>query len=152
MSNIVEEIIDAGKTKIQTILPDFKELLYATDLETNACGKLDNRFGFLAGGATFKTGGSMGFTTMDHSFEVILTDEMKNQDSDAPLQNKTNKLFEYMNEVIKCFEKQKLILATPTNCILIITGVSLEKPEFLNENSGVALRANFNFQYRFKTC
>ena len=152
MSNIVEEIVDAAKAKIETLLPDFKELFYATELELNQCGKLDNRYGFLPEGASFLTGKSMGFVTMEQTFQAIVTDEAQNKDSDAALQLKTNKLFEKAHEIVRCFQSQKLILATPTNCVLLVSGSSLEKPGFLNDNTSVVIRINFSIQYRFKAC
>lgn len=150
MNDIVTEIIEAGKILIQSILVDHSELYYADNLDLNACGEMIKRFGFIAQGATFVEGRSMGFTTMDHDFQIILTDEFNLKDDDRIMQNIKNKMFGELHEVLKDMQKKKLVLATPTNLVTIINGSSFEVPEVLGDNMGIALKLNLNIQYRFK--
>jgi len=150
MSNIVEEIVDASKTLIQSILPDYSELYYANNLDMNACGELIKKFGIISQGASFAEGRAIGFTTMNHDFQIILSDEFNLKDDDAALQDTTNKMYAQLHAILKDMQKKKLVLATPTNLVMIINGSSFEIPEVLGDNMGVALRLNLNIQYRFK--
>jgi len=150
MPKIVEEIIAASNTLIQATLPTFKPLLYAYDLEMNAEDRLNDRFAIIPTGAESVSGRSLGFLTIDHNFQIILTDQAQDKDSDAPLRLKVNQLYEQGYLLLKEFAQKKLPLPTPTNLVLLITGNGFESPELLVQNKGVALRMNINIQYRIK--
>lgn len=150
MSNIVEEIVVASEALIQATLPTFKPLQYVLNLEMNAEDRIAKRFGFVPEQTTSVTGRSIGFLTVDHAFQIILTDSSIDKDSDAPLREKTYKLYEQAYLLLKEFAQKKPTLPTPTNQILLITGNGFELPQNLSHNSGIALRMNINIQYRIK--
>lgn len=150
MSNIVEEIIVESEALIQATLPTFKPLQYVYDLEMNAEDRLNERFGIIPTAAESVSGRTLGFLTVDHNFQIILTNQALDKDSDAPLREKVNALYEQGYLVLKEFAQKKLNLPTPTNLVLLITGNGFESPELLVQNKGVALRLNINIQYRIK--
>ena len=147
---IVKEIIDETKNILDALLPDMKRLSYEHDLLNNSERELTNRFGFIAQEANFKEGSALGFTTMEHTFQLILTTDYQNKDSDAAQSEALNSLYSKVHSVLKDLQKKSITLPTSGYRVLLVSGVNFEAPEFLAENSTIILRTNLIYTYRFK--
>jgi len=147
---IVEEIISEVKQVLAPILTDYSLLDYEYNVELNSERGLDKRYGFISGLATFAEGRALGFTTMNHTFQLILVDDYQNQDDEGALRAALFKQYELSQNALKDLQKSRLTLPTIGNRVLLISGQSYEEPETFSDNSIVVLRANFNFQYSFR--
>lgn len=148
--NIVSEIIEEAKVIIAAELPDYAELDYTYALDANECRGKEKRYGFTPSIATFIEGRSMGFTTMDHTFLITLVDSYANHDDDFKQQASLNNLYTDMQKLIAKFNKKPFTLPTASNKILLVSGATLEEPEFIDSNSVAVLRATINIRYYFK--
>jgi len=147
---IVTEIINETKLTIAALLPAFTALDYEYDILKNSERGLAKRYGFIPEDATFKEGSALGFTTMEHTFQLILTTDYMNKDDDSAQANALQSLYEAAHKVLKDLQKKSLTLPTSGYRVLLISGISFETPEHFDENSTVVLRANFNYTYRFR--
>lgn len=147
---IVEEIIIAAKTQLDILLLGYSELAYQYLLQNNNERGLSKGYGFTAGAASFVEGRAMGFTTMNHTFILTLVDDFQNKDSDEAARNTLMKMYETSQNALKQLQKSKLALPTPTNQVLLISGLAFEDPDINAVNSTVTLRLNFNIQYKYR--
>ena len=152
---IVEEI----QTAVKALLPaltndadrgDGKQLDYEYNIDLNSDRGYTNRFGFIPGNATFAEGRAMGSTTMNHTFTLILTDDFQNKDDDTAQNTALLLMYKKVQDALKELQKSKLALPTPTNQVLLISGLTLDDPIFNEDSTIAALRANFVIQYRYR--
>lgn len=148
--DIVRQILDETKNVIAGLLPSFSQIDYENNVALNSDRGLTKKYGFIVKEGSFVNGRSIGFTTIDQNFELFLTDTFLNKDDDAPQVNKTNELYDKMHLVLQELQKSPLALPTAGYRVLLISGLSFEAPEYINENGSVILRLNLNYQYRFK--
>ena len=146
-------IVSEIQVAIKDLLPALTghtQLDYEYDLGPNPENGYSKRFGFIPKAADFAEGRSMGFTTMNHTFQLILTDDFSNKDEDVEQNTALMGLYTIAETVLKDFQKSRLALPTSTNKVLLISGLTFEDPEFSSDNSVVVLRTNFVIQYRFR--
>lgn len=147
---IVSEIITEVKLIIDALMPAYSRLEYEHDISKNNERTLTKRFGFIPQDANFKEGSALGFTTMEHNFQLSLISDYINKDDDSAQANALNNLYANAHEILKSLQKKPIALPTSAYRLLLISGISFEAPEHLDDNSIVILRANFNFMYRFR--
>jgi len=148
--DIVSEIITAFKAEIETIT-GFSQIDYEFDIFANSERSYNKRFGFIPLDATFAEGRAMNSTTMNHIFQLILCDDYQNKDDDSALGTVLNSLYAQANGLLVELQKKAIHLPTIGHQVLLVSGISFDLPEVLEDNNGVvALRCNFNIQYRFK--
>ena len=147
--DIVKEIVTASKSAIAALLPDYSQLDYEYDIQKNSDRANPKGYGFVPLSADFVEGKSLGFTTMAHRFQIILTTDFLNQSSDSEQALAIQELYEKMHVLAQDFMSKKLALPTASYKVLLVRGLSFEEPEFFDDNKLVALRANLEMQYRF---
>jgi len=147
---IVDEIIVACKTVLDTLLTDYSQLPYQYNIVQNNEKDIDRGYSLAAGGASFVAGRSIGFTTIDHEFVLSLVNTYNNRDCDDDLQKVLNEQYALVQNVLKELQKSRLQLPTPSNRVLLISGLNIDEPEILAENNSVVLRANLNIQYNYQ--
>lgn len=150
MSNIVSEITAEGLNIIANELPDYTALDYSYALEANECRAKNSRYGFTPAGADFVEGRALGFTTIDHVFTITLLNAYANKDDDSKQRTSLDKLYTDMQKLIAKFNKKPFTLPTPENKILLISGASIEPPEFIDDNAVSVLRASITIRYYYK--
>ncbi len=146
-------IVSEIQVAIKALLPGITghtQIDYEYDIELNSDKGYEKRFGFIPEGAAFADGRSLGFTTMNHAFQLILTDDYKNKDDDTKQNTALMALYTAAEDVLKQLQKSKLALPTPGNQVLLISGLTFDDPGFTGDNGTVALRANLNIQYRYR--
>lgn len=146
---IVDEVIVAVKALLPG-LTGYSQLDYEYDIDLNSDSNYTEKFGFIPLSANFVEGRSIGFSTIDHTFQLILTNDFLNRDDDTNQHTALMQLYDKAQGTLKELQKSKLALPTPTNKVLLISGQSFEDPEFSSDNSTVALRVNFIIQYRYR--
>lgn len=147
---IVTEIVDAARPIIEGILTGYSRMDYEYIVNSNSERSLEKRYGFIPSSASFVDGNALGFTTIDHVFTLTLTDTYLNRDSDDALRSVLFDQYAKVQDILCELQKSKLDLATPSNRLMLITGLSIDEPEILEENSIVVLRAVFNFRYQYR--
>ena len=147
---IVKEIITEVKQTLTALLPTYSQLKYEYDISKNNEKGLTKGFGFIPKAASFKEGSAMGFTTMEHTFQLILTTDYFNKDDDEAQANATQDLYAQVHGILKDLQKSSITLPTSGYRVLLISGIDFEDPEHFDENSSMALRSNFIITYRFK--
>lgn len=150
MIDIVDEIIVEALRLIPLSCPDFaKELDYVYDLEMNSSDSMEKRFGFIPLSSD-SVSGVMSAKTFDHTFQVILTEEVDNQDSDKDMREKISLLYSCMFKICEDFKANCFVLSDPKQQVKQVKPGGFDIPEILENNNGVALRMNLIFQYSFR--
>lgn len=152
MTDIVSEICDKAIERIPIACPDFEDQLdYVYDLQMNSADSMEKRFGFIPLGAR-PVPGTNGAKTYDHTFQVILTEEVSNDGCDKDMRDKIKSLYPCLFAICEDFIKNKsLCISNATTTIIQVKEGEVDIPEILGENDGVALRMNLVFQYRIRT-
>lgn len=148
--DIVAEITEEVKLIVEGLYPACKRLDYEYEIEKNNEKGLTDRFGFIPAGASFKEGSALGFTTMEHTFNLILTTDYQNKDDEAPQRAALEAQYAKAHCILKTLQKKNLTLPTSGYRVTLISGISFDAPEHINDNSVVILRTDFNIQYRFR--
>lgn len=148
--DIVKEIITEAKKEIASTLPNFSQLSYEHNIEENNERELCKGYGFIPQNADFKEGSGLGFVTMEHTFQLIVSDTFMNKDDDTSLTNSIFGLYNAVGKVIKDFQKSSLALPTSTYRVLLINGTNIEEPEVNQQNKSVTLRANMIITYKYR--
>lgn len=147
---IVEEIIVACKDVLDTLLTDYRQLPYEYLVGSNNERALEKSYGFTAGPATFAEGRAIGFTTINHTFTLTLVDDFQNQDDDTAMRAALHNQYKLLQDSLCQLQKSRLQLPTAGNQVLLISGLSIDEAEILEDNSIVVLRANFIIQYKYR--
>ena len=147
---IVSEIISEVKQTLTALLPTYTQLLYEYDIEKNSEKNLSKGFGFIPKSANFKEGSAMGFTTMEHNFQVILTTDFFNQDCDEAQANAMQGLYAQAHAILKDLQKKSITLPTSGYTVLLVSGIDFEDPEINEDNTSTTLRTNLVIKYRFR--
>ena len=147
---IVNEIEVACKALLDTFLVGYQRLDYEYDITNNSERSIDKRYGFISGAASFAEGRAMGFTTIDHTFTLVLVDDFQAKDDDNALREALFRQYQLSQNALKELQKSRLALPTVGNRVLLISGLSFDEPELFEDNSTVVLRANFTIRYSFK--
>jgi len=146
MANIVSQIVSAAKSQISTTLgATYSELDFEVDLDRNNFRTNDKRYGFLPREADTTETTINRFYTLDHRFEIILTQRADIRQDDSDLRTVREDLYDQMDEIFQVMHLQKLGL---TNVIMLIDGPTVEEPEYLEDNRLVVLRGSVIIKYR----
>ena len=148
--DIVGEIIDEVKLTLDALMPDYRRLNYEYDILKNNERGLAKSFGFIPKAANFKEGSALGFTTIEHTFEIILTDDYLNKDDDSAQATALRGMYAQVQGILKDLQKKSIALPTSGYRVLLISGLTYEEPEHFNDNSSTVLRATFIITYRFR--
>jgi hypothetical protein len=104
-------------------------------------------YGFLPLGADFVEGRRLGSVTMDHTFQLVLTTDYRNHDDDREAMDALTGLYESANDIQKELAKRYTSISDK---LLIVRPVGFEDPEFIEDNTIVALRFNLVFNYSYR--
>lgn len=151
---VVADVIAAAKAEIKAQLDPifgvdtFTQLSYEYDLEKNSFQGNKKGFGFIPDVSPFEESGTFKRVTMSHTFQMILTEGFKNQDNDTAQSAATQLLYEASSDLLAKLINRKLGIS---GTVILVSGINVDAPEFLNKNSVVALRTNMVVRYRYST-
>lgn len=148
--DIVREIIEESKSVIAALLPEYSQLPYEYDILKNSDRDNSKGFGFIPLDADFTEGRSLGYSSMAHRFQIILTEDYSNYSDDTELETAIKNLYKDIYAVVQDFVAKKLVLPSSAYQVLLVRGLSIEEPEFFEDNKLVALKARVEMQYRFR--
>ena len=83
--------------------------------------------------------------TLDHGFEIILTDTIARDDTDAQRETALNTMYNKADEIYKDLVNYNLNLAS---FVMNVSQPSFNEPEFMDDNKIVILRMQFIVKYR----
>lgn len=145
MATTVSDIITQVKSIAAAELgATYQELRYVYDVSGN-----DIRAGKLAYGVRpLEAETVAGVTreyTLNHRFELILTDTIARANSDEDAQAALGTMYNKADEIFRDMVKSKINLAS---VVLGVFEPSMSEPEFFNEQKLVVLRMQFTVRYR----
>lgn len=145
MANIVEQIRDNFETEVSTALgATYSELKYKIDISQN--NFKGNKLGYGVVPQEFEVvEGVIKSVTVDHTFDVVLTQDYHNQKSDANQVTSALELFDKMNDVSDAVVSTNLGLA---GTVFVVRMTGTDEPEYLEEDNVVVLRGKFLVKYR----
>lgn len=145
MSNNVSSIITSIKSSLSNTLgSSWSEIDYSRNIEKNNNKGIKKRYGVNPQDAQ-EVDSQTRYITLDHNFEVILTDQYVNTPmSDSSEQTLTKDLLD------KAFDCYKDFIATRLNNanVINISQYSSEPPETNDESKYVIVRFTFTVRYR----
>lgn len=145
MSTIVQDILTQTKALAATTFgATYQELRYVYDVAKN-----DIRSGRLAYGVRpLSAATSAGVTrvyTMDHVFELVMTDTAARTDSDENAEDALNVMYSKADDLFKAMVNTKISLAST---VLNVFNPSISEPEFIDDQKLIVLRMQFTVMYR----
>lgn len=145
MANIVQNIMTNIEASAVTILgASYQKLLFTSDVSKN-----DSRHIALAYGVRpLSAASSISITrayTLDHTFELILTDLVARYISDAEKAIIINIMYDKCDQLFVSMVNSKLSLPAS---VLSVSSPSISEPEFLEDQKFVVFRMQFVVKYR----
>jgi len=146
MSNLVTQIIDGMETQIASTLgASYGKLDYVFSVEDNNFRGNALRYGVIPQGAS-DTEGVVRAVTLDHEFQVILTDNYINQpNTDSSQMIKLKTMYDKMDDLSNALYNSKVGLPS---IVLLAIQTGYDEPEFIEEDNIVVLRATYSIKYR----
>lgn len=145
MANIVEQIIGESKTLIQSELgAGYQELQFIYNVEKNSLRGAKLAWGVRPLEAS-PAATVVRVYTLDHVFEIILTDTFARGDNDSQREEALNTMYNKADEIFKNLVNHKINLPS---LVLNIEEPSLAEPEFLDDHKFVILRMQYVIKYR----
>lgn len=145
MATIVGDIIDSMKSIIATELgATYQELKYVYNVEKNNLRSMEKAYGVRPVDAATAESVTKAFT-LDHSFEIILTDSVARTDTDVQRTDAIKVMYDKGDEIFKDFINTKIALPL---VVLDVRAPSISEPEFVDDNKMVILRFQTVVKYR----
>lgn len=148
MANIVEQIIDESKSIATTTFGvTYQELRFFYDVEKNSVRGMRLAFAIRPLSAS-PAESVVGVYTVQHSFELILTDSVARADDDSQRETALDTMYSQADEFFKAIINSKINLPT---IVLIVESPSFSEPEFVDDNKLVILRMQYDVRWRSST-
>jgi hypothetical protein len=145
MATIVQDIIDNSKSLALTILgPTYKELRFVYSVDKNDIRSAEKAYSVRPLDAS-EADSTVRVYTVDHRFELVLTDTIGRSDDDSQRTDALNTMYDMVDEIFKEFINKKLNLAAT---VLNVFGPNISEPEFVLDNKLVILRMQYTVKYR----
>jgi len=145
MANIAEQIRDNFETEVSTALgATYSELKYKVNPAQNDFKTNKKGYGVVPREAAVVEG-VIRSVTVDHVFDVVLTQDYHNQKSDAKQLVSTFELFDKMNDISDAVVSTNLSLP---GTVYVVNLLSIDEPEYLEDDNVVVLIAKYIIKYR----
>lgn len=142
---LVSQINDGINTRLGIALGNtFSQLNFVTDISLNKFQRASKRYGVMPNSAS-ETAGTVGGTTLDHSFMITLTDSYTAKDGDSLKAERVNELMDKALDIFTDIQTYKSSLSPK---VLIVNQLSIESPEYLEEEKVIILKFAINVKYR----
>lgn len=142
------DLVTSVKARMAAVLgPDFSELYNLTEIEKNSFKGADKRYGVKANQAD-EVPGTTCHLTIDQEFEMTLTNGFYSnaKGSDEDKRTKTLELQDLMNDIYRDLKVNK---AGRPDLVIHTLDLSIQEPEYLEENHVVVITATFTLKYRY---
>lgn len=127
---------------------DYSKLSYMVNIKDNKFDKASKKYGVLPSSAT-QVSGVVNKVTMDHEFTLVVTDSFnygtQSQINDAKKAERINELQDKVLDIYKDLAAQNGFLGPN---VLLVNGLRIEQPEFLDEEKVIIQQFSINVKYR----
>jgi len=145
MSAIATQVLESIKTTVGTTLgATFKELPFVLSLEKNDQRRLAKGYGVHYLDAA-DTASIVRAYSLDHRFEVVLTDQFIRQTDESELFATKANLYE---KAEACLQTLLYTKAGLSALVLNVFNPTISQPELIQDGAGVALRFQLTVKYR----
>lgn len=146
---LVTDVKNNILTRVALVLgADYSQLAYVNDVSQNKFKGASKRYGVLPGSAN-ETSGTNQYVTLDHQFQVILTDSYQaGPDSQINDNLKAERINELQDKALAIYKDLATHKSLISASCLIINNLSIESIEFLEDEKVAVQRLNFNVKYR----
>jgi hypothetical protein len=147
--HMVTTIRDNIAVRLLAVLgSEFSKLSYMSDVSQNKFGRANKRFGVIPKSA-LATSGVNGLDTLDHSFEVILTDGyLSGALAQINDELKTERIGELQDRALLIYKDLQVNKGFLDSKVLIVNGLSMSEIEYLDEEKVAILRFEINIKYK----
>jgi len=145
MSARVSTILTNGKAVIAALLPTWHELKYVYDVSKNSTRDARLGYAFIPLDGVTPDSQVNGSYTMDHRFEVIITDIIVRGKSDSEIQTSISSLMDTADNIFKDLVNTKV--GAPT-IVLNVFSPSISAPEILEAKDLLVIRLQVTIKYR----
>lgn len=146
MSTHVTSIITEMKSQIATVLgATWQELQFVQELNRNNTRTAKNAYGVRPLDASSAEGAALRTITLDHFFEIILTDALIRRKADTDVEASTGTLYDKADEIFKVLVNSKVNLPS---IVLSVSEPSLSAPEIIEDANLIAVRMRVKVKYR----
>lgn len=145
----ISELVGLLEERVAELLPDYKQMPYAYNLELN--DRLADKNFCIRVGSASTTDGTNRAVTFDHELEVVLSQKWlpKRGQGDSDLREKINTISDDLEIVYKQMYKRPLALNSAV--LLLIAPMDLSSPEIDNDNNLVNITLTLSVKYRVLT-
>lgn len=151
MANTVKDIIDNSRTVMINTLAlsgdTWQQLRNFYDIEKNDIRSAAKAFGIKPLSAAPENTVT-NFYTVDHTFEIILTDTITRVEGDSERETALTEIYNQLDEIFKQLQNSKI---NGTANVLLVSQPSISEPEFLDDNKFLVVRAQYVVKYRGNT-
>jgi hypothetical protein len=147
--SVINDLLDKLQDKIEVLVPQYKQMPYAYNLELND-RLADKNYTVRVGSATTADGTNRA-VTFDHEIEVLLSQKWlpKRGQGDSDLREKISDISGDLETIYK--ELYKRPFALNSAALLLIAPLDLSEPSVDNDNNLVTLTLTLNVKYRVLT-
>lgn len=151
MTTIVSQIKSGLETRIEATIPTYSKLSYQVDIGKNKFKGNYKGYSVLPSSAS-QTEGLVGSITLDHSFQLTLIDSY-NQGGKSQISDelKASRISELNNDILKAYKDITVNKGLVDSSVLIISDLSINEAEFLEEEKVITISCNFNIKYKINT-
>ena len=133
---------------LATLGSEYVKLSFGSDVTMNKFARATKRFAVIPKGASVVEGLS-GMNTMDHRFEIVLTDGFV---SGAATQLnddlKLEKIGELQDKALILYKDLQMNKSVLDSQVLIVNGLSINEIEYLDEEKVAVLKIEINVKYK----
>ncbi len=134
---------------LATLGSDYVKLSFGSDLSMNKFGRSVKRFAVIPKSAVVVVDGPAGANTIDHRFEIILTDGYVNGAA-AQLNDdlKLEKIGELQDKALLIYKDLQMNKSSLNGQVLIVNGLNVSEIEYLDEEKVAVLKIEINIKYK----
>jgi hypothetical protein len=135
-------------SRLNIAIPGYTQAAYQIDITQNKFKGNQSLYAVHPDTAS-ETEGLLGSFSMDHSFSITLTnsynDGAKSQLGDTL---KSSRITELNDDILTAYSDIVNNKSAIDSSILIINGLNISAPEFIDEEKVIAIRCNINVKYK----
>lgn len=145
---MIKTIKDKILERLGVKLSGFSKMSFSYSIEENKFNKNKKTYGVNSGSFQTTEGASC-LNTLDHKFDIVLTDTfLSGGGSQLNDDLKAEKVVELQDKCLMIYKDLQVNKNVLGAGILIVNGLSVSTPEFLEEENIVVLRMSVNIKYK----
>ncbi len=148
MVTVINNIKAGIETRIESIIPSYTKLSYQLDISKNKFKGNSKGYAVIPSSAT-EVDSLLGSFTMDHTFNVTLTNSYNNgAASQIGDTLKAQRITEINDDLLTAYKDLVINKGSIDSNVLIINSLSIDEPEFLEDEKVISITFSFNVKYK----